>query len=194
MNNDAATAFEVFDSTIQAKRFILYATYSLALLSWETHEDLGRQADELKRDCKPQPHDLTIQQTATLATAQDLANAFVLIVDYSLRRFWKAAGRKFTHYRSTGIEAYPGTSVRLNNAFMALADQVRHLEETLETGRLKKRENQEAFEALGLDQSHDSAPCLFLVNMNGALHNYQAVEQRIISNARTAVDEAKGSL
>ena len=176
----------VFESTILAKRTTLQTLYEHALGQWEYHEKLGGKGEQLKQAGRPQPHDLTIAQSIALSAAQDAANAFVLIVDYSMRRFWRSADLDFKTYRLVGVNAYQGASIKLHDAITALANQVRHLEETT-GGRSLMPKNAAAFKALGLDQSHDSAASLFVVHMNRAFHDYVAVERHIIENCKVAL-------
>ena len=162
-----------------AKRELLCLLYRVALSQWEKHKRLGHEADALKLAGHSQPHALTIRQTTALTTAQDSANAFVLILDYTMRRFWKRTKLgDFERYRSAGLTAYKGSG-KLNVAVMDFANDVRHLEVTFDGGELKAK-TEKTIRGAGEDPAHGSACCTFLENLNRKHGSYAAVEDLVL--------------
>jgi len=175
----------IFASTLQSKRNTLSGLFGAALVDWEKHQDLGRQADAIRRAGMPQPHALSMAQTAKTLSAQDAGNAFAFNVDATLKRCWADAGLP-KDQRDKGIELYPGADVTLNSAFIAVVDQARHLQDPIR-GKSLWSPLPEVFAKLGLDPNHASAACLFVLRLQQELGSYDAVEQRIIDNCKAVL-------
>ncbi len=185
-NSRKRQALEELETHLWAKRDLLQYLYDIALSQWDSHKRLGETANSIKAAHKAQPHELTALQTRALVTAQDAANAFVLILDYTMRRFWKRAmGDNFALYQKSGLVAYQGAG-KLHSVVMRFADQVRHLEVTFGGGSLwPVTEN--AIRKAGEDPAHGSSCCAFLENMNRKHGSYEAVENFVLASCKRAV-------
>jgi len=114
--------------------------------------------------------------TASEATAQDSAAAFIIICDYSLQRL--AAEGMTADTRTIGPEAYNG--VKLNQAIWALANQARHLHQWQQNNW--DPESYAVLLALEVFPTYHDAARLFLEKLN--LPAYVEFEDRLTSTAR----------
>jgi hypothetical protein len=111
-------------------------------------------------------------------TNRDFADALVVLIDASLRRFAAGTGVAWTEL---GAEFH---GVKLNKAIWALANHVRYVgvwREDPESTNSRQRANFRVFEALGIDPLHDHAARLYFVSLE--LGSYAQLEEALLSTA-----------
>ncbi|HET9392205.1 MAG TPA: hypothetical protein VFO29_01595 [Candidatus Rubrimentiphilum sp.] len=191
---DLVQAAVIYASTILAKRSTLRTLYYDSLNSWQESEILGKRRDALYvhrpdgSDVVRPGHEaeeryVTESSTIELSVSQDAANAFVLIVDYSLERFAEEADLDSKDCRKLGVETYGG--VKLNDAIYALANHARHLHSWRKDPKNIHAINRDTLKQLGIDPLDDHAACRFLHNV--AIPSYLDLEASLIITAHEAL-------
>ncbi len=141
-SHEAAKAAGEYASSIRSRRELLqtlyYATKNGSAEAWAFHQRrLALPPEDGTYDSSVEKARQTLLdgQHAAEATARDAAWAFVLIVDYALRRLaaaLKTAKSVAPDPLVVGAESLSG--VKLNEAVRAFANQERHLHDWLELG------------------------------------------------------------
>lgn len=179
---------------IRSRRDVLqtlfYATKNNAAEAWELHRQL--EPLEVRYDdggvavqagnIMPR-HELLNAKRAAEATAQDAASAFVLILDYAIRRLRRDIAP--VDARILGPQVRNG--VRLNNAIWALANQARHADDWLAVPVADidndpvARNSVQVFRALALDPHDLNAAREFICGLN--VNSYVAIEEMLLATA-----------
>lgn len=189
-----ALAAADFAMGIRSRRDVLqtlfYDTKNSAAEAWEFHRQL--ESLEVRYDgggvavqagnIMPR-HELLNAKSAAEATAQDAASAFVLILDYAIRRLRRAI--KPIDTRTLGPQVRNG--VRLNAAIWALANQARHADAWLAVPAANidndpdARNSVRVFRTLALDPHDLNAAREFVCGLN--VNSYVAVEAMLLATA-----------
>jgi hypothetical protein len=196
LGSDGAKAAGEFASSIRSRRELLqtlyYATKNGSAEAWAFHQR------RLVLPPEDGPHDSAAEkarqtladgQHAAEATARDAAWAFVLIVDYAIRRLGAdlmAAKSATPDPLAIGAESLHG--VKLNDAVRAFANQARHLHDwmvlgatAIQTDRFSKA-SVATIKKLGYDPLEDDAAREFLQALN--VNSYLHLEELLIQTAR----------
>jgi hypothetical protein len=163
----------IYGAGVVARRGTLRSLYYDALANRQDSEALairqqaGYDGPNIRPGCHAAERRLTELRTTALAASQDSANALMLLIDSSLRRFAENEKTKVKWWWKDVGDHFNG--VKLNKAVWALANHARHLH-TWRTHRdnpsCEQQRSMDVIRELGMDPFHDHVACVYLVNLH----------------------------